>query len=89
VARRRSTLLSPTALLRRSALYKGFFGGSRGWMAVGVVLWAPRLARKYFGKDEEVLAIEKLTAGQFVRVESLTPPTRKQRKQRKAIKRAK
>jgi hypothetical protein len=86
VARRRSSLLSPTALLRRSALYKGFFGGSRGWMAVGVVLWGPRLARKYFGKHEEVIAVEKLKAGQFVRLESIPPPTRKQRK---AIKRAK
>ena len=86
MARRRSTLLSPTALLRRNALYKGVLGGSRGWMAVGVVLWGPRLARKYFGKQEEVIAIEKLTAGQAIRLESIAPPTRKQRK---AIKRAK
>jgi len=55
-------------------------------MAVGVVLWGPRLARKYFGKQEEVIAIEKLTAGQAIRLESIAPPTRKQRK---AIKRAK
>lgn len=67
-------------------MYKGFFGGSRGWMAVGVVLWGPRLAQKYFGKHEEFVAVEKLTAGQFVRVESIAAPTRKQRK---AIKRAK
>jgi hypothetical protein len=86
VARRRSTLLSPTALLRRNALYKGAFGGSRGWMAVGVIVWGPRLARKYFGKHEEVIAVEKLKAGQFVRLESIAPPTRRQRK---AIKRAK
>lgn len=86
MARRRSTLLSPTALLRRNAVYRGVFGGSRGWMAVGVVFWGPRLFRKYFGKHEEVIAIEKLTAGQFVRLESIRPPTRKQRK---AIKRAK
>ena len=86
MARRRSTLLSPTALLRRSALYKGFFGGSRGWMAIGVVLWGPRLARKYFGKHPEIVAIERLRAGQFVRLESIAPPTRKQRK---ALKRAK
>jgi hypothetical protein len=55
-------------------------------MAVGVVVWGPRLARKYLGKREEVVAIEKLKAGQFVRLESIAPPTRKQRK---AIKRAK
>ena len=84
--RSRYVLLSPTALLRRSALYKGVFGGSRGWLAVGVALWGPRFFRKYFGKHEEVIAVEKLTAGQFVRLESVAPPTRKQRK---AIKRAK
>ncbi len=86
MARRRSSLLSPTALLRRNALYKGAFGGSRGWMAVGVVLWGPRIARKYLGKQEDVIAVEKLTAGQVVCIESITPPTRTQRK---AIKRAK
>ncbi len=54
-------------------------------MAVGVVLWGPRLARKYLGKQPEIVAIERLTVGQFVRLESVAPPTRKQRK---AIKRA-
>ena len=62
------------------------FGGNRGWMAVGAVLWGPRLFRKVFGKQEQVIAIEKLTAGQYVSVESIPPPTRKQRK---ASKRAK
>ena len=86
MARRRTTLLSPTALLRRNALYKGAFGGSRGWMAVGVLVWGPRLFRKVFGKHPQIIATEKLTAGQFLRLESIAPPTRKQRK---AIKRAK
>ena len=83
---RRSSLLSPTALLRRNAVYKGFFGGSRGWMAVGAMLWDPRLFRRAFGKHEEVVAVERLTGGQFVRLESIRPPTRSERK---AIKRAK
>jgi hypothetical protein len=82
---RRVGLLSPTAFLRRGALYKGVFGGSRGWMAVGAVLWAPRVFKKFFGKSEEVVATEKLKAGQFVRLESIRPPTRRERK---AIKRA-
>lgn len=55
-------------------------------MAVGVVLWGPQLARKYFGKHPEIVATEKLRAGQWVRLESIAAPTRKQRK---AIKRAK
>ncbi len=77
---RRARLLSPTALLRRSALYKGVLGGNRGWMAVGAVLWGPRLMRRMFGKQEEVVAVERLTAGQFVRLESIKPPTRRERK---------
>lgn len=83
---RRASLLSPTAFLRRGALYKGLLGGSRGWLAVGAVLWTPKLFKRFFGKSEEVIATEKLTAGQFVRLESIRPPTRRERK---AIKRAK
>jgi len=77
---RRSSLLSPTALLRRSALYKGLFGGSRGWMAVGAVLWGPRLLKRLLGKQEEVIANEKLMAGQWLRLDAVAPPTRRQRK---------
>lgn len=77
---RRARLLSPTAVLRRSALYKGVLGGNRGWMAVGAVLWGPRILRRLFGKQEEIVAVERLTAGQFVRLESIKPPTRKERK---------
>ena len=77
---RTSSLLSPTALLRRSALYKGFLGGQRGWMVVGAVLWGPKLMKRFFGKHEQVLATEKLVAGQFVRLEAIRPPTRRERK---------
>ena len=83
---RKSSLLSPTAFLRRSALYKGVFGGQRGWMVVGAILWGPKLMKRFLGKNEEVLATEKLVAGQFVRLEAIKPPTRRQRK---AAKRAK
>lgn len=79
MARRRG-LLSPTALLRRSALYKGLLGGSRGWMAVGAVVWAPRLVKRVFGRNEEVVATEVLEPGQFVRLEAIRPLTRRQRK---------
>jgi hypothetical protein len=77
---RRPRLLSPTVLLRRNALYKGVFGGSRGWMAVGAALWGPRLAKRLLGRSEEVVAVEKLKPGQFLRIEALRPPTRRERK---------
>lgn len=73
-------------MLRRSALYKGLLGGNRFWIGVGFVLWVPRLTRRAFGKRPQIIAVEKLTAGQFVRLESIPAPTRKQRK---AIRRAK
>jgi hypothetical protein len=77
---RRPRLLSPTAFLRRGALYKGVFGGRRGWMAVGAVLWGPKLVKRFFGRNEEIVTTEKLTAGQFVRIEAIQPSSRRQRK---------
>jgi hypothetical protein len=49
-------------------------------MAVGVVLWGPRLMKRLLGRSEEVLAVEKLKPGQFVRIEALRTPTRRERK---------
>jgi hypothetical protein len=77
---RRPRLLSPTVLLRRNALHKGLFGGSRGWLAVGAALWAPRVVKRVLGRNEEVVTIEKLKPGQFVRVDAVRPPTRRERK---------
>jgi hypothetical protein len=54
-------------------------------MAVGAVVWGPRVLRRLFGKHEEIVAVERMTAGQVVRLESIRPPTRKERK---ALKRA-
>jgi hypothetical protein len=77
---RKQSVLSPTVLLRRNALYKGVFGGSRGWMAVGVVLWGPKLVKRFLGKHEEVIATEKLVAGQWLQLEAISAPSRRQRK---------
>ena len=67
-------------MLRRSALAKGVFGGSRGWLAVGALLWGPRLLKRLIGKHEETIATEKLVAGQFISIEAIRPLTRRQRK---------
>jgi hypothetical protein len=79
VARRPRTL-SPFAALRRNALYKGVLGGSRGWMTVGAFVWGARLARKAFGKTEQVVATEVLKPGQALRLEVIEPPTRDERR---------
>lgn len=54
-------------------------------MAVGVIMWGPRLLRRFAGKQEQIVAIEKLEPGQFVRIEAIGPLSRAQRK---AVKRA-
>ncbi len=83
---RRPSLLSPFAYLRRSAIYKGLFGGSRGWMVVGALLWGPRLIKRVLGKTEVVVATEVLKPGQALRLETIPPPTRQQRKAARAAK---
>jgi hypothetical protein len=77
---RRPGLLSPVAALRRNGLYKGLLGGSRGWMAVGAVVWAPRLMKKLLGRNEQIVATEVLKPGQAIRLEAIAPPTRRDRR---------
>jgi len=72
--------MSPTFTLRRNALYKGFLGGSRGWMAVGVVLWGTKLMKKSFGRTPQFVSLEKLEPGQAVRIEAIPPMSRSERR---------
>ena len=77
---RSSRALSPTAALRRNALYKGLLGGSRGWMAVGALVWGPRLMKKALGRNEQVVATERLEPGQVLRIEAIKQPSRDERR---------
>jgi hypothetical protein len=49
--------------LTRNATKRGFLGGSRPWMAVGVVLFGARLFNRFFGGADKVLYSEKLDRG--------------------------
>jgi hypothetical protein len=80
MARRRPSLLSPTAYLRRGAMYKGVLGGSRGWLAVGALVWGPRLVKKAIGKNEEIVTTEVMRPGDVLRLETIPQQTRKQRR---------
>lgn len=82
-------LLRPSVILRRNAIYKGLLGGSKGWLAVGGILWSKSFLKKTFGRTEEIIATEKLTKGQFLRIDAVRAPTRRQRKKarRAAVKR--
>jgi hypothetical protein len=76
----RARSLSPLPLLRRNAIYKGFLGGQRGWLAVGVVVWGARLARKALGRNEQVVATEKLKPGDTLVLRTIPQQTREQRR---------
>jgi hypothetical protein len=73
-------LISPAARLRHNSITRGFLGGDRRWMAVGVLMWGPVLLRKLFGRNVEILSTEVLRPGQAVRIEAIPPPTRSERK---------
>jgi hypothetical protein len=77
---RSTRAFSPTAALRRNALYKGLFGGSRGWLAVGAVVWGPRLMKRLLGRNEKVVATEVLKPGQSLYLETIPQQTREQRR---------
>ena len=78
--RRGLSILSPTGYLRYHAVRKGLWGGSRLWMAVGVLVYAPRVVRRLGGRREEIVATERLLPGEFVRIEALRPPSRSTKK---------
>ncbi len=77
--------MSPGVFLRRSALYKGVFGGSRGWLAVGAVLWGRGALKRFFGRREEVVAVEKMKHGQLMQLDVMRPPTRRERRKARRI----
>ena len=78
--RGRFGLLSPSVFLRQGAIYKGFLGGSRGWTVLGVALFGGRFVKRMLGRNEEVVAVEKLQPGQFVRIEAIPMKTKADRR---------
>jgi len=78
--RGRFGLLSPSVFLRQGAIYKGFLGGSRGWTIFGVVLFGWRFVKRMLGRTEEVVAVEKLQPGQFMRIEAIPMKTKADRR---------
>jgi len=76
----RARLLSPSLFLRRSAIYKGLLGGSRGWLVVGGIAWVARFVKRALRGEEVVAARERLDPGQVMRLEVVAPPTRRERR---------
>lgn len=81
--RRRSSLLSLPSYIRRASIRRGLFGDDRVWRAVFFVIVGRRVVRKLSGGEPEVVALERLKPGQFVRIEALDPNTIDGKKRRR------
>lgn len=73
-------LLSPTAFLRRRALRRGLAGGNTAWMFVLVLLYVPRFAKRFFGREEVMVARTKVERGHAIAVEALPKLSKAERK---------
>lgn len=77
--RSRFGALSPALLVRRQAVRKGLFGGSRGWQVLLAIIFGRRALRKVLGKEPEVVATEQLDPGQFVTIRAIDPRSERRR----------
>jgi hypothetical protein len=59
-----------TRYLARRARTRGFLGGSRPWMAIGVVLYGARLLSRLTGGGTKVLFSEPLDPGKTLVISS-------------------
>jgi len=84
VAPPRRTLPSPIQIARRNAISKGLLLGQRKWLYIGGALWTARIIRRVFGKDAEIVTIEKMHPGEWMSLRTITPPSRKERKAAKS-----
>ncbi|MEZ5216811.1 MAG: hypothetical protein R2715_09550 [Ilumatobacteraceae bacterium] len=80
---RRNRLLSPSIYLQRNGLYKGVLGGNKGWLTVFVLLWGRKKAKSAFGKSESYVTTEKLEPGQYVMLQTIAAPKRREVKRAK------
>lgn len=47
-------------------------------MAIGVLVWAPRLFKRFAGRQEELIATERLLPGQSIQIDAVRSPTRRE-----------
>jgi len=76
--------------VRRRALTKGLFGGSRPWLLLGIAAWTFRGLQWALRPEPKVVYRSRLDVGETIVLRNEpAPPTRRQRrKSRKAIRRA-
>jgi hypothetical protein len=76
--------------VRRRALTKGLFGGSRPWLLLGIAAWTFRGIQWALRPEPKVVYRSRLDVGETIvlRNEPPTPTRRQRRKMRKAEKRS-
>ena len=76
--------------LRRNALTKGLFGGSRPWLLLGIAAWTVRGLQWALRPEPKVVYRSRIDVGETVvlRNEPAHPTRRQRRKMRKAEKRS-
>ncbi len=72
--------LRPSVVIRRKAIRSGLLGPSRMWKVVAVVVFGRGSIKKFFGKNPEKIATQKIGANSFVNVINAKPMTKKQQK---------
>lgn len=70
--------------LRTRGIKDGVFGGRRGWLALGLVMWIGRLVKKLASRSSELVAVEQLEPGQSITVSALAPREKSRRGRRGA-----
>ncbi|MGA0878060.1 MAG: hypothetical protein ACO3SP_02975 [Ilumatobacteraceae bacterium] len=70
--------------LRTRGIRDGIFGGRRGWLAIGLVMWSGRLVKKMVSRSSELVAVENLEPGQSITVSALASEESARRRRRRA-----
>jgi len=81
--RRRGGLRFVSNFVRRKSINRGLFGDDRFWRVVFFVMMGRRVLRKVSGAEPEVVALERLEPGQFVRIEAIDPRSQKGTRRRR------
>lgn len=81
--RRRGGILSPSYFIRKASINRGLLGDDRFWRTIFMLMMGRRLLRKLAGSEPEVVALERLEPGQFVRIEAIDPRTPEGKKRRR------
>lgn len=74
MARRRPSLLAPSALLFSNAMRKGIFGDSRLWRVVGIAILTRRGLKKVMGSEPQTVAVERIKPGETLILRGVRSP---------------